>query len=351
MDAPPDNPFCSALEEFRPKPLGEPDRDPWGRIFVAQPTRFPSWVPPEVRADIRAGLPDGLTRYPSEPAGPETIVWSRVTNGFRDVQVFQYFPEDEGYYLARTGGDAAAARILQKSLGEWNRAMRHFVEDLGWSPDEARAEIRRIDAEVFKLALLAAATLVSAGADLAALAALARRGSERRVEAQHGGEPSATSRPARSQRRETPEVARSEEAGSAPKLTHGESPARGPAPVRGDPETGGFARGISADEVANINRAIGSHGVDYAHPSSAVAAASRYEGFWNKCAAMVREIAGRHMFGDGNKRTALEVVKLLKERNGIRSGVSDAEMRRIILEVADGTLQSVDDIAQRLRGF
>ena len=116
--------------------------------------------------------------------------------------------------------------------------------------------------------------------------------------------------------------------------------------------TGGFSRGgITVDEIVAINRRFGGTNAITGHPSSAIAAAERQTGFWTKVAAIVREIAGRHMFNDGNKRTAEEIVRILVQRNGVTTGVTGAELRRVIHQVATGVLREVDDIARALRGF
>ena len=115
---------------------------------------------------------------------------------------------------------------------------------------------------------------------------------------------------------------------------------------------GGFSRGgITVEEIVVINRRFGGTNTITGHPSSAIAAAERQTGFWKKVAAIVREIAGRHMFDDGNKRTAEEIVRILVERNGVTTGVTGAELRRVLLQVATGALREVDEIAQALRGF
>jgi RHS repeat-associated protein len=114
----------------------------------------------------------------------------------------------------------------------------------------------------------------------------------------------------------------------------------------------GFSRGgVAIHEIEAINRSFGGITTMTGHPSSAIAAAARQEGFYNKAAATIREIAGRHMFDNGNKRTAHAVYDLLRSRNGITTGVSADETRRIIQSVATGELTDVAEIAARLRGF
>jgi RHS repeat-associated protein len=114
---------------------------------------------------------------------------------------------------------------------------------------------------------------------------------------------------------------------------------------------GGFRHGMDEDEIIRINRLLGGTTELTGSVSSIVAAAERRTGFWNKAAAMVREIAGRHMFNDANKRTAQGVVEALMSRNKIVTGVGSAEMKSVIHRVATGELREVDDIARALRGF
>ena len=121
---------------------------------------------------------------------------------------------------------------------------------------------------------------------------------------------------------------------------------------RGLLESGGFAKGISADDLLNLNRGLGSPGTRAGlDPSSALAAAAREDGFFRKSAALIRNLQRNHTFQDANKRTAQAALDLLKQRNGITTGVSSAETRRIIERVADGSLDDIDVIARLLRGF
>jgi prophage maintenance system killer protein len=107
---------------------------------------------------------------------------------------------------------------------------------------------------------------------------------------------------------------------------------------------------ITADEIRSIASNFGGTELT-GQAESALGAAAYREGFWNKSAAIVREIAGRHMFSDGNKRTAQAVVEALMDRHNIRTGVSPDQMRKIILRVGSGELRDVKDIARALRGF
>jgi death-on-curing family protein len=120
---------------------------------------------------------------------------------------------------------------------------------------------------------------------------------------------------------------------------------------RNAPEYGGFAQGITPDEISAINRGLGGTTALTGDVSTTLANAARREGFWNKAATIVRDIAGGHKFNDANKRTAQAVVEELVRRNGVTSGVSSQEMRKVIMRVATGELREVEDIAKALRGF
>lgn len=121
--------------------------------------------------------------------------------------------------------------------------------------------------------------------------------------------------------------------------------------ARNAPQLGGFRNGISADEITALNRQFGGSTTITGHPSSALAAAANQTGFWNKAAAIVREVAGRHMFDDANKRTATAIVNELTRRNKVFTGVTGAELRRTIHRVATGELRTIEEIAVALRGF
>jgi hypothetical protein len=120
---------------------------------------------------------------------------------------------------------------------------------------------------------------------------------------------------------------------------------------RGALEGGGFARGITADEISAINRRFGGTTTLTGDVDTALFNAAHREGFWNKCATIVRDIAGGHKFDDANKRTAQAVVEELMRRNGVTTGIGPDQMRKVIMRVARGELQEVEDIAAALRGY
>ena len=124
--------------------------------------------------------------------------------------------------------------------------------------------------------------------------------------------------------------------------------------ARNAPEGGGFAHGISADEITSINRQISEFMPGQTLNGAveqALQSASFQNGFRNKAGAIVQDIAGNHRFMNGNKRTAQAVVEELMKRIGVSTGVSGDAMRRIINQVAEGTLTGADQIGKALRGF
>jgi RHS repeat-associated protein len=190
-------------------------------------------------------------------------------------------------------------------------------------------------------------------ADLAAMRGAARNGSPQRTSHIVAANPELPNYGTRERFGDLPRGPVSDAQLRAP-LRHPEgSPLRASAvspPGRPARELGGFKRGISAEEIRRINRRLGGEQQLTGDISSALAAAARREGFWNKTAAIVREIAGGHVFNDANKRTALEVVRELTRRNDVLSGVSEKRMRAVIAEVAEGKLRDVRQIAKALRG-
>ncbi|MEU4065560.1 polymorphic toxin-type HINT domain-containing protein [Streptomyces wedmorensis] len=115
--------------------------------------------------------------------------------------------------------------------------------------------------------------------------------------------------------------------------------------------TGGFKVGVTPDEIAAINRGFGGQTLLSGSPANTMANASRYNSFWDKSAVVIRDIAGGHMFDNGNKRTAQAVVEELMRRNRIASGPTSADLRSVVDRVGKGQLHDVSDISAALRGY
>jgi prophage maintenance system killer protein len=107
-------------------------------------------------------------------------------------------------------------------------------------------------------------------------------------------------------------------------------------------------KGLTADEITAINRAAGGTPTLTGDPATIVANQAYREGFWDKTATALRDIAGRHMFDDANKRTAQAVVEELMQRNGV-AGPTSAQIRSVIDQVSTGQLRTVEEISAALQ--
>jgi hypothetical protein len=114
---------------------------------------------------------------------------------------------------------------------------------------------------------------------------------------------------------------------------------------------GGFNIGVDGGEVSGIARGFGGEFLLNGSPDNMMINASRYGSFWEKLAVVIRDIAGSHMYNNGNKRTALAVAEMLMARNGVTSGPTSADLSTVVYQVGKGQLASVEDIAAALRGY
>jgi hypothetical protein len=118
---------------------------------------------------------------------------------------------------------------------------------------------------------------------------------------------------------------------------------------------GGFKNGVAPDEIDAINRSFGGERELNGSAANALANASRYGSFWEKSGVMIRDIAGSHMYNNGNKRTAHAVVSELMSRNNVISGPTSDDLWSVIARVSDSTKKGhtmdVGEIAGMLRGY
>jgi Pretoxin HINT domain len=114
---------------------------------------------------------------------------------------------------------------------------------------------------------------------------------------------------------------------------------------------GGFKIGVEGAEVEAVARGFGGEFLLNGSPGNMMINASRYTGFWEKVAVVIRDIAGSQMYNNGNKRTALAVAEMLMARNGVTGGPTSADLSRVVYQVGKGQLTSVEDIAAALRGY
>ncbi|MFI5868095.1 polymorphic toxin-type HINT domain-containing protein [Streptomyces sp. NPDC051546] len=118
---------------------------------------------------------------------------------------------------------------------------------------------------------------------------------------------------------------------------------------------GGFKIPVSTDEIRKFNSNFEGTRLLNGSPENAMINAGYYNSFWEKSAVMIRDIAGSHMFDNGNKRTAHEVVSQLMQRNNVVSGPTADELWAVIDNVSDsarpGHTMDIGKIASMLRGF
>jgi death on curing protein len=86
-----------------------------------------------------------------------------------------------------------------------------------------------------------------------------------------------------------------------------------------------------------------------ARPRATAFGSDAYRDLDVKAAALLHSLARNHALVDGNKRLALAAVIAFYGVNGRRLTLTNGEAYELVIDVAAGTLDSVDDIAARLR--
>jgi hypothetical protein len=153
-------------------------------IMSSAPAELPNWVPRNVRdLALQGRLQNGVTRFPVAPPWGNIVVYSNRSGGYLTIQVFQDYPETLDYYLGVTAGDRYQARLLQAVYTQFNRDMKYYVDEHGYTPERARDEIRRINDELFKLVIEGAVAMLSAGAGISAAGSAIRSSSRQVIEA------------------------------------------------------------------------------------------------------------------------------------------------------------------------
>ena len=82
-----------------------------------------------------------------------------------------------------------------------------------------------------------------------------------------------------------------------------------------------------------------------ARPRATVFGSDAYPGLDAKAAALLHSLARNHALIDGNKRLALAATIAFYGVNGRRLTLTNDEAYELIMSVAEGKLDSVDDIA------
>ena len=86
-----------------------------------------------------------------------------------------------------------------------------------------------------------------------------------------------------------------------------------------------------------------------ARPQASAFGGDAYPDLDAKAAALLHSLARNHALVDGNKRLALAAVIAFYGVNGRRLTLTNDEAYELVIKVAAGHLDSVDDIAARLR--
>jgi hypothetical protein len=106
--------------------------------------------------------------------------------------------------------------------------------------------------------------------------------------------------------------------------------------------------GLTGAEIVAINRSVGGSTMLTGNVETVVSNASYYSTKLQKIGVHIRDIAGRHLFNDGNKRTAQIVAEKLGKKNGVP--LEPTKLRAVIDSVARGETRTVEDIASKLGG-
>ena len=85
-----------------------------------------------------------------------------------------------------------------------------------------------------------------------------------------------------------------------------------------------------------------------ARPQATAFGADAYPDLDAKAAALLHSLARNHALVDGNKRLALAGVIAFYGVNGRRLTLTNDEAYELVIDVADGTLDDVEEIAGRL---
>ncbi|WP_103381044.1 type II toxin-antitoxin system death-on-curing family toxin [Pseudonocardia dioxanivorans] len=86
-----------------------------------------------------------------------------------------------------------------------------------------------------------------------------------------------------------------------------------------------------------------------ARPRSTVFGADAYPDVWDKAAALLHSLGGNHGLVDGNKRLGWLATETFLWINGWAVTAADDPVFDLVIEIADGTVDNVAEIAERLR--
>lgn len=88
-----------------------------------------------------------------------------------------------------------------------------------------------------------------------------------------------------------------------------------------------------------------------ARPQATAFGEDAYPDLHTKAAALLHSLAGNHALVDGNKRLAWRGCAVFLDLNGQRPHATQDEVVELVVAVADGSLDDVAAIAERLKGM
>ncbi len=98
---------------------------------------------------------------------------------------------------------------------------------------------------------------------------------------------------------------------------------------------------------------VGDHGLleaAVARPQATVFGEDAYPSLDLKAAALLQSLVGNHALVDGNKRLAFACLSVFLTANERPLGLDEDAAYDLVIDVAEGTLDTVEAIALRLRG-
>lgn len=87
-----------------------------------------------------------------------------------------------------------------------------------------------------------------------------------------------------------------------------------------------------------------------ARPSTALFGNEAYPELHTKAAALLQSVVGNHALVDGNKRAGFACVAVFLHLNGSPLTLDQDEAYELVIAVAEGSVDSIEEIAARLRG-
>ena len=102
------------------------------------------------------------------------------------------------------------------------------------------------------------------------------------------------------------------------------------------------------DEIILINKKYSNGQLLNGNPLSAINSALYYENVVEQGASIFRSISHGHMFGNGNKRTAVDMIKSFAKKANINIKKSDNKLLDLANKVATGEIEDVTEIAAKL---